>query len=622
MNSYTSTSQGIKIWFLSSAAMAIGFAAVYLLEGNFENCFFSIIIFLLSLVLSCPIILAFSIFLPIIKKISFLKSKIAFTFYLALTIACIYGFLGATIYTSFNWYENDSSFFKFLESVAYFTTIVFACGAVAILFSLKSLQQYYYQPAVCNINDSWQTDNQTQINMYMETVHPTPSQEAWSNQGKKQNNGGNKILIKAVITGALILIMMIPTFYVQSLVSEREKRQKEVVAEVSSKWSSQQTFTAPYIYIPYQAKEKNDTGKIITVTRDLVFLPENLNVEGNIVPEERPRSIYKVLLYKSELNASGNFQLKLPKDIDISQLNMADAKICLGITDFKGVEERLVVKLNDKDYELASGLPTNEIDSNGLSTNLELSIQDFEKPINFSVKAKLKGSEQLKFVPLSANSSFALKSSWSNPSFDGNTLPSSRTVNEKGFQATWVFSKANLPFNTVLKVGTFNKSNFAFGVTMVQPADQYVKTMRSVKYAILFIGLTFALFFIIELMQNKPFHPVQYSLVGLALIIFFTLLLSISEFILFDYAYAAAAIATILLITFYAKSHFKNFKTASVFAAVLTSLYGFIFILIRLEDTALLVGSIGLFIVLALVMYASRKINWYNPELKPAVNAE
>jgi inner membrane protein len=157
----------------------------------------------------------------------------------------------------------------------------------------------------------------------------------------------------------------------------------------------------------------------------------------------------------------------------------------------------------------------------------------------------------------------------------------------------------------------FEPGAFAFGVTMIQPADQYAKTERAVKYAILIIGLTFSLFFIVELMQKKPIHPVQYVLIGLALVIFYTLLLSISEFLLFDIAYLVAAIATILLITLYANTHFKSWRSAGIFAGVLTLLYGFIFVLIRLEDTALLVGSIGLFIILAIAMYASRKINWY-----------
>jgi inner membrane protein len=224
---------------------------------------------------------------------------------------------------------------------------------------------------------------------------------------------------------------------------------------------------------------------------------------------------------------------------------------------------------------------------------------------------KIKGSEQLHFQPYAGNSRFTLKSDWKNPSFDGSDLPSQRAINDSGFVATWNFNKANLSFGTVLKDFKLDPGSLSFGVTLVQPADGYAKTDRSIKYAILFIGLTFSLFFIIELLQKKPIHPVQYVLIGLALIIFYTLLLSMSEFIAFDLAYFIAALATILLISFYAYGHFKSFKTASVFGGVLVLLYGFTFVLIRLEDTALLLGSVGLFIILAIAMYASRKVNWY-----------
>ncbi len=151
----------------------------------------------------------------------------------------------------------------------------------------------------------------------------------------------------------------------------------------------------------------------------------------------------------------------------------------------------------------------------------------------------------------------------------------------------------------------------AFGVTLVQPADGYAKTNRCIKYAILFIGLTFSIFFIVELMQKKPLHPVQYVLIGLALVIFYTLLLAVSELVVFDYAYAISASATIILISLYSKSHFQNWRSAAIFGSLLVALYGFIFVLIQLEDTALLIGSIGLFTILAVVMFASRKINWY-----------
>jgi inner membrane protein len=247
----------------------------------------------------------------------------------------------------------------------------------------------------------------------------------------------------------------------------------------------------------------------------------------------------------------------------------------------------------------------------GLSVPIKLSAEALKGSIPFAMQLKLKGSEQLHFLPLSSNSKFEILSTWTSPSFDGNSLPNEWKYIDTGFKAKWNFIKANLPFGTVVREGSLKAASTAFGVSLVQPADQYSKTTRSVKYAILLIGLTFALFFIIELMQKKPLHPVQYVLVGLALVIFYTLLLSISEYMLFDYAYLTAALATILLITFYAKSHFNNWKSASIFGILLTCLYAFIFILIRLEDAALLVGSIGLFIILALVMFGSRKINWY-----------
>ncbi len=424
-------------------------------------------------------------------------------------------------------------------------------------------------------------------------------------------DNSNKLLIKGLITGLLILIMLIPTLFVNNLVQEREELQKQVVKEVSSKWASAQTIAGPYFTIPYNSFETDANGKQLKVVKTLMFLPENLIANGKIIPEETHRSIYHVLLYKTDVQLKGKFNLQIPEDILKENLDFSKAKICLGITDFKGIEEKISIKLNGTNTTLIPGLPNRELSEYGLSALVNLAGDDFLKPISFETSVKVKGSEQLHFLPLAANSQFTLQSKWKNPSFDGNTIPNTRTVDENGFTATWKFNEANLPFTTVVREGLPRTALNSFGVSMLQPADQYGKTMRSVKYAILFIGLTFALFFIIELMQQKPFHPVQYVLVGLALIIFYTLLLSISEVLAFDLAYLIAATATVSLITLYAKGHFQSWKVASVFAAVLASLYAFIFVLIRLEDTALLVGSIGLFIVLALVMYASRKVNWY-----------
>lgn len=345
------------------------------------------------------------------------------------------------------------------------------------------------------------------------------------------------------------------------------------------------------------------------------MLPENLEMNGEIIPENRKRSIYKILLYKSSFKSNGNFMFKLPDHTDTSLLQLANAKICIGLSDFKGIEEKISITFNGVTYELSPGLPTNAVNKTGLSAPVQLSESDLGKTIAFNFILEIKGSGALHFLPLSGNSVYTLSSSWSSPSFDGNTLPGENNVNEKGFSAKWVFNKANLPFTTIIQNEKTITDDLAFGVSILQPVDDYAKTDRCIKYAILFIGLTFSLFFIVEIMQKKPLHPVQYILVGLALVIFYTLLLSISEYIHFDYAYLIASAATVLLISWYSKSHFKKWKIASLFFIVLSALYGFNYVLISLEDSALLIGSIGLFIVLATVMYASRKINWYNPIL-------
>lgn len=602
----SSTSIAARLWFLTSVCFGLGaFVWGLIQDPDFEMAF-AFLFFgpLAALIASVPaLIILLLILKPVNNTIRTLQNKYIILVAIELLIALGYGIAAGILDTSFN-YDNDP-WNHFFTTTGIASGVLFAACMCAVLLSYKKLNVYFSQ------NISFQN----KINTNMEA-----SQEF--QQNPEPQSSANKIMIKAIITGVLILAMLIPSFFVSGLVTEREQRQKEVVAEVSSKWALRQTITSPYIFIPYTVNQTGKDGKIVKVQEHLLLLPENFSVEGSIDPEERPRSIYKVLLYKSNTTNKGNFIIQIPKDIDTASLQLSEARICMGITDFKGIEEKIVVNLNGSDYDLGAGLPTNEIDSSGLSAPINLSLSDIGKSVTFSMPLKIKGSEQLHFVPLAGNSSFNIHSTWSSPSFDGNVLPGERTVTDSGFTAQWTFSKANLPFGTVLKEFNFGKENFSFGVTMIQPADQYAKTMRSVKYAILFIGLTFCLFFIIELMQKKPFHPVQYVLVGLAITIFYSLLLSISEFILFDVAYLVSAFATVMLITLYAKSHFKSWKVAMVFAAILGGLYTFIFILIRLEDTALLVGSIGLFIVLAIVMYVSRKINWYNPSIdhvQPAI---
>lgn len=422
----------------------------------------------------------------------------------------------------------------------------------------------------------------------------------------------NRVFFKGIVIGILMLIMLIPSALVQELVRERKGRQQQVSDEVSSKWASAQILSGPYLNIPYDQIATLPDNKVETVKRNFLILPESLDVNGTIEHSIRKRSIYNVLLYKVNAKFIGDFIIKLPEGVDSQNVRWKEAKLCFNLSDFRGIEEKIVVNFKSKEHELAPGLPTEYFGKKGLSVPVELSEADLSTSIPFGTRMKIKGSEDIGFMPLAGNSQFKMTSTWPSPSFTGSVVPSERTVSDSGFTAQWKFNKANLPFSTAIVDDNKNADlDFDFGISLLQPTDQYAKTERCAKYAILFIGLTFGLFFIVEITRRKPVHPIQYILVGLALAIFYTLLLSISEFIHFDVAYLISATAVVTMITLYSRQLFKSNRSSSLTAGILAMLYAFIFVLIRLEDTALLVGSIGLFIVLGIVMYSSRKIDWY-----------
>jgi inner membrane protein len=196
-------------------------------------------------------------------------------------------------------------------------------------------------------------------------------------------------------------------------------------------------------------------------------------------------------------------------------------------------------------------------------------------------------------------------------------LPEKRVVNESGFNSEWKILHLNRNFPQQWNADISLKSA-TFGVDLITPNDSYQKSDRSIKYAILIIALTFMAFFFIEILNQKKVHPFQYILIGLALCIFYTLLISISEFVSFNAAYWIATTMTMILVFLYSRSIFQNFKLASIVSSVMLILYGFIFTIIQLEDSALLIGSVGLFSILAVVMYISRRIDWYSIGLKKA----
>lgn len=431
----------------------------------------------------------------------------------------------------------------------------------------------------------------------------------------------NRLLLKAGIIAALILLMLIPSAYIISLVKERSERQEQVIKEVSNKWAEPQTITGPILMIPYKDYTRQADGKMLESKKKAYFLPDQLDIKGKLLPETRHRSLYDVTLYRTDVNLAGSFGAIDFAALGISAENVIwnEARVMIGIDDTRGLEEEITIDLGGSPLKMDAGLPENPVLRTGL--NAPFHIANPVATTTFRINIKAKGSEYFYFTPVGKTTNVTIASSWENPAFDGKYLPTVSDISATGFSANWKILQASRNYPQAWLNSGQKLQESSFGVRLIQPTDTYTKTERSVKYALLFIGLTFTIFFFIELLQKKQIHPLQYLLVGFALLVFYTLLLSFSEYIGFNIAYCLASAATVILIGLYVKSLFKKMAIAVGFTLALSALYAYIFFLIQLQDYALLFGSIGLFIVVALAMYSSRKVDWYHLSRKtPAIN--
>lgn len=453
-------------------------------------------------------------------------------------------------------------------------------------------------------------------NMTEATNNPPASNQSFF---ERLNNWiKNSITIKLLSIGFLILILLIPAAMITDLISERQYTREGAIEEVSSKWGNVQTITGPVLSIPYIKYFKNEKDKLVETVGYAHFLPEHLNITGNIVPEIRYRGIYKVILYSADLSAQGNFSLPDFKKFSIAESDIMwqDAFISLGIPDMRGIKENITIKWNDSNYYFNPGIESKDIISSGVSTRIQLLSESLSKQFDFSFTLRLNGSSQLNFIPLGKETGVEINSGWGNPSFNGAFLPDNRNITPDGFTAHWKVLHLNRNYPQQWLGSSYHVEESAFGVELLIPVDEYQKTMRSAKYAIMLIALTFLVFFFVEVLNKQHIHPFQYILVGLALCLFYTLLLSFSEHMNFNLAYVLAALAIIIMIIAYSKTIFKNNRLTGVMGLILVMLFGFIYIVLQLQDYALLIGSIGLFMILATVMYLSRKINWYGKEDK------
>ena len=423
--------------------------------------------------------------------------------------------------------------------------------------------------------------------------------------------------IKVVIIGGLILLLMIPMFMIENLISERGRTQEEAINEVSEKWSLAQTVTGPYLNIQYPVVTENNGEKKVSI-KDLILFPDELLINGQLKTEILKRSLYEVNVYQSELTLKGSFSSEelIKSRIDMGQLQFDRAAICLNLTDMRGISEQISITFGDSVYVFEPGMDNRGIDNTGVHAIADLSELKNNKKLPYEVKIKLKGSQSINFIPLGKTTRVDLKANWNTPSFTGSYLPNNRDITEKEFSAQWQVLNLNRNYSQVMidytNFNIKNIDNSSFGVNFKIPVEQYQQSMRSAKYAILIILLTFSVIFFTEIMNKTRIHALQYLLVGLALCLFYSLLLSFSEHIGFNPAYLLSATLTIILVGGYMFGITKRKKPSLIMSGLLGVLYLYIFVLIQLETFALLTGSLGLFIILAMVMYFSKKIDWFN----------
>lgn len=410
---------------------------------------------------------------------------------------------------------------------------------------------------------------------------------------------------KMIMVGLLTLVLLIPLFFVQDLISERSQRQKEVVAETTSKWGESVYFYGPILKIPYK-------DPITNQVENAFFFPEELsNVSNTEIKTPLQRSIYKSNVFTTKMQFKGSYvQPKFyKKNIPNENVFWDKATVIIRTTNLKSVNDEVKINIGSNSFTFE---PVHNNQNNDSIESLETSYFKYNdlKNTNFNMSITYNGSKRISIVPIGKTTSAKMTSNWASPNFNGSFIPNDKKINNKGFDATWKILHFNRPFSQENFEFLPELSKYAFAVDFITPVDEYQQNERASKYGFLVIGLTFLIFFLIQSISKISIHIFQYCMIGIALIMFYTLLISITEHSSFSFAYAVAGISVVALISLYSISILKDKKFPTFIAISLSVLYTFIYVIIQLEDYALLVGSIGLFLILASVMYFSRKIEW------------
>ena len=423
----------------------------------------------------------------------------------------------------------------------------------------------------------------------------------------------NSYSVKMIIVSGLAILLLIPSFLIQDIIKERIALSEKVKKELYAQWGGKQVVAGPVLNVPFTIQEQNENSQGVNERHGIAhFLPETIKTEGYLKPEIRYRGIYKVVVYEGLVKVKGTFaqpdvtQLDQPN----AQYNWDAAYFTIGISDMRGIKNLPELVVNSQKCQVEPGVADTDLFQSGIT--IKANSIDLKQPLNFEIDLVLNGSEDLSVEALGKTSEVTMKSDWAAPSFTGGFLPVNREITAKGFTADWQVTHLNRNFPQQWIDHKYNTHEATLGVELLIPLDHYQKAMRSVKYAILFIALNFIIFIFIEIKSKTRIHPFQYSLVAFALLIFYALLTSIGEQTGFNWAYLISAVAVTSLILWYSYTILRDMRSATWITLLQTGLYLFLFTILQLHDYALLAGSIGLFVILAIIMRASQQIKWYS----------
>ena len=441
------------------------------------------------------------------------------------------------------------------------------------------------------------------------------------------------LTLKLGAIALLILLLLIPLLMINGIIQDRQQLRDGVLEDIARSSSFSQQLSGPLMVVPYRKvvrtwklnQKTNERYQDIGEERGrLYFLPERFELDGQIQTELRSRGIYEARLFHAENHISGHFsvpaQLGIKEDFADYQFDLPF--LAVGISDIRGIENALKLDLNG---QILDFVPGSQVGWLGEGVHVTLPALDAKKTteLAFGFDLRLQGTGQLQILPVGKTSKVSFTANWPHPSFIGNYLPAQREVNDQGFTANWQtsFFSTNLQealSSCVSGDGCEAYNGRSFGVSFIDPVDQYLKSDRAIKYALLFIVLTFAGFFLFEVLKSLAVHPVQYALVGVALAFFYLLLLSLSEHIGFALAYLLSSGGCVLLIGFYVCHVLRSVRHGLSFSAGLAALYGLLYGLLSAEDYALLMGSLLLFGLLGVFMVLTRKLDWYGLGQKAA----